>query len=153
MLKAMQVSSPSLPFEPLAKDLAQAPLGELVDQAMFFGERHEERRLDRPELRIVPADQRLDLPQPAVAQRDLWLIDHSQLLRLKCALKTVEQPQLRFRAHGTSVALSLPSSSSRTSRRTGFSTGPAMLSPSASPRRNADSSTRRSKPLTISTGP
>ena len=61
MLKAMLVSMPSLaPVEPLAKDRPQAPLGEIVDQAVLLGERHEPRRLDRPEFGIVPADQRLD---------------------------------------------------------------------------------------------
>ena len=75
----MQVSMPcSRQFEPLAQGRPQAPLGQLVDQAVLFGQRHEARRGDRAELRVVPADQRLDPRQAAVAQRDLGLIDHVQ---------------------------------------------------------------------------
>ena len=61
MLKAMHgVDAFVAPIEPLAKDRAQAPLGEIVDEPVLLGERNETRRLDRPELRIVPAHQRLD---------------------------------------------------------------------------------------------
>ena len=141
------------PVEPLLEDNPQPPLGQLVDQAMFLGERHEMRRLDGAELRILPADQRFDLPEAAVTYRDLRLVDHVQLLPIERSLEPVDQLQLELRAHGTSVALSLARRSSSTSKRTGFSTGPAMLRPRASPRRKADSSTRRSKPLTIRTGP
>ena len=141
------------PVDPLPQDAAETPLGELVDEAVFLGEGHEVRWLDGAQFGVLPAHERFDLPQTPVAERDLGLIDHVQLLLVERALKAVDQLQLRRGAHGTSVALSLESNSSSTSSRTGFSIGPAMLSPSASPRRNADSRTRRSKPLTISTGP
>ena len=81
MLKAMQrVEALLAPVEPLPEDRPQAPLGEVVDQPVVFGQRNEARRLDRAELGIVPADQRLDAAQAAVAQRDLGLVDHPQPL-------------------------------------------------------------------------
>src|SRR5258708_40277208 len=110
---------------------------------MFFGKRHEMRWLDRSELGMVPAYERFDLPEAAVAQRDLGLVDHVQPLVFQRLLKAAHQPQFGQRAHGTKVALRLASSSSSTSKRTGFSTGPVMLRPIASPRRDAGSSTRR----------
>src|SRR5438552_18455518 len=109
---------------------------------MLFGKRHEMRWFDRPELGMVPAHERLDLPEAAVAQRHLGLIDHVQPLVFQRLLKAAYQLQLGQRAHGTRLAFRLASSSSSTSKRTGFSTGPAMLRPIASPRRKADSSTR-----------
>src|SRR5881628_2835519 len=141
-----------LPFEPLAQDLPQAPLGEVVDQAMFFSQRNEIRRFDRSQFRVVPANQSLDLLQAAVPERNLGLVDHAEVLALNRPFQSAEQLKLDLGTHGTRLTLSLPSTPSRTSSRTGFSTGPTMFSPSASPSRNADSSTRRSKPLTISTG-
>src|SRR6185312_6894006 len=83
------------PVEPLPQYGPQAPQGKLVDEAMFFGERDEHRRLDRPELRIVPPDQRFDLFQRAVSQRNLWLVDHVQMLFAKRLLKPVDDLQLR----------------------------------------------------------
>ena len=84
----MQVSMPVVaPVEPLAQDRPKAPLGEVVDQPMVLGQRNEARRLDRPELGIVPADQRLDPHQPAVAQRDFGLVDHPQPLLLERLLE------------------------------------------------------------------
>src|SRR6185369_9095580 len=118
---------------------------------MLFGQRHEIRRFHRTKVGIVPADQRLDLPQPAVAYADLGLVHQMQTLEIEGSLQSANDLELGLRAHWTRVILSLARSSSSCSRRTGFSTGPAMMSPSASPSRNADSSTRRSKPLTIRT--
>src|SRR5207253_2064252 len=140
------------PVEPLPEDGAQTPQGELVDQSVIFSEPHEARRLHRPEFRIVPADQGLDPDQSAVAQRHLGLVDHVEPLLFQRPPQSSETRLLGFAAHRTSVALNLLITASRSSSRTGFSTGPAMLSPSASPSRKADSRTRRSKPLTIRTG-
>ena len=94
------------PVEPLPQDRPQAPLGELVDQAVLLGQRNEARRLDRPELRIVPADQRLDPDQAAVAQRHLGLVDHVQPLLVERAAEARRAIALALPAHGTSVALS-----------------------------------------------
>ena len=91
--------------------------------------------------------------QPAVTQAYLRLVHHVQPLQVDRSLQPADDLELRLRAHCTKVALSLLSNSSRMSSRTGFSIGPAMLRPRASPSRNADSRTRRSNPLTISTGP
>ena len=97
-------------------------------------------------------DQRLDAGQMAVVEGDLGLVDHVEPLLFERAFEAAEKPGFTLAAHDTSVAFNSVSFASRSSRRTGFSIGPAMVRPSASPRRKADSSTRRSKPLTISTG-
>src|SRR5206468_10240078 len=142
------------PFDPLPENPPQSPMGQFVDQPVLFCQRNEVGRLDRSEHRVFPADQGFDLPKASITQRHLRLVDHVQPLILDRLVKAVDQPQLGARrVHRTSVALSFPSRSSSTSRRTGFSTGPTMLRPSAWPSRKADSSTRRSKPLTMRTGP
>src|SRR5436190_23589237 len=122
-----------------------------MDEAMLFGEWNEIGWLDRAEVRIFPPDQRFDLPKTSVPQRYFRLINHVEALGIERPLKTGDQLQFGLRTHITRVALSLPSKPSSSSNRTGFSTGPTMLRPNASPRRKADSSTRRSKPLTINT--
>ena len=101
-------------------------MSQIVDEAVLLGERHEPRRANGAELRVVPADQRLDLGEAAVAHRDLWLIDHVQGLALERQLEAVDQPQFGLRAHCTSVDFSLERISSSTSNRTGFSIGPTI---------------------------
>src|SRR5205085_8978962 len=140
------------PVEPLAQDGPQTPLGELVDESMLFGQRDEAGRGNRRQLRVVTGNQRFDQGQMAVVERDLRLVDHVQSLVFERALEASEKPRVRRPAHVTSVAFNSLSIASSRSRRTGFSSGPAMLRPSASPRRKADSSTRRSQPLTMRTG-
>ena len=71
------------PVEPLPENRPKAPLSEVVDEPVFLGERHEPRRLDAAQFRILPADQRLDPLQCAVAKLDLGLVEHVQLLLLR----------------------------------------------------------------------
>ncbi len=79
------------PVEPLPQHRAQPPQGQLVDQPVALGQRHEARRLDRAELGIIPADQRLDPLQLAVLERHLGLVDHAQLVALHGALQALHQ--------------------------------------------------------------
>ena len=154
MLKAMQVSMPLVaPAEPLAQRGAQPPLGQFVDQPVAFGERHEARRRDHAgagSSQRTSASTRLSVPS---VERDLGLVDHVQPTVDQRPLEPVEQPEVARRDHGASVGFSSSNSASSASSRVGFSSGPTMRRPSASPRRKALSSTRRSKPEMISTGP
>jgi len=67
---------------------------------MLFGDRHEARRLDRTQLRVVPANQRLDPHQRAVAKAHLRLVQHVQLLVCHRAGQRLKQPLLRALRHG-----------------------------------------------------
>jgi len=58
---------------------------------VFLSERDEARWLDAAEVRIVPADQRFDADQGAVAQLDHWLIEHVQPLLPERARKSPHQ--------------------------------------------------------------
>src|SRR6476469_7569884 len=127
-------------------------MGEIVDQPMLFCQRNEARGFDPSKLGVVPPDQRLYTRQSAVAQRDFWLIHQAQPLLRERAFEAHKQAYVGLAAHITSVARSWLRTVTRSSSRTGFSTGPAIVRPSASPRRKADSRTRRSNPLTIRTG-
>src|SRR5689334_21692254 len=148
----MRVDPFLAPIEPLPKDRAQAPMSEVVDQAVFFGQRNEPRGFHRSKLGIVPADQRFDPGEAPFADAHLGLIDHVEALLLERPAESGQQSGIRLPAHITRLARSWLRTCSSASSRTGFSTGPAMLRPSASPRRKADSSTRRSNPLTMRTG-
>ena len=132
MLKARQVSRPcSRQLSHWRSVVLQAPLGQLVDQAMLFGQRDEAGRGDGAELGIVPANQRLDAPQPAVGQGNLRLVDHAQPAVDQRPLEPVEQPEVRLGDHGTSDGLSSLRISSSSSSRAGFSSGPTICRPIA----------------------
>ena len=104
MLKAMQVSMPRVaPLQPLAKRRGQAPLGQLVDQPVALGQRHEARRRHRPSFGIVPPHQRLDPLQAAVGQRHLGLVDHVQPMIDQRALEPVEQAEIGRADHCAGV--------------------------------------------------
>src|SRR4030095_4667455 len=123
------------------------------NESVALGQRHEAGRGDGAENGIVPAHQCLDPLQRAVRQRHLGLVDQAQPVVDQRPLETVKQAELGRPDHGAGAGRCSRRTASSASRRTGFSSGPTILSPSASPSRNALSSTRRSKPLMISTGP
>jgi hypothetical protein len=56
------------PADPLAEDGSEAPLRQLVDEAVPLGERDKQRRLDGSKIRVIPADERFDPHEMAVAE-------------------------------------------------------------------------------------
>ncbi len=78
------------PVEPLAQDRPEAPLGQLVDEPMLFGQRDETGRFHRPQVRVVPSDQRLDAGQTALSHRHFRLVNHVQALLFERAPEACE---------------------------------------------------------------
>ena len=69
------ISSPArTPLRHLPAGLADRPQADLLDQSALFGQRDELRRRNLAEHRVVPARQRLDAMDGAVAGPDLRLI-------------------------------------------------------------------------------
>jgi hypothetical protein len=68
------------PGEELGAGGAQDPLAELDDQAVLLGDRDEVGRADEPAVRVLPADQGLDVPDGAAGQVDDRLVDQAELV-------------------------------------------------------------------------
>src|SRR5512140_3231210 len=69
---------------------AQRPVADGDDDAQLLGERHELVRREQPQLRMAPADERLDAGHAAAAEVDLRLVEDLDL----AAAERVPQPRL-----------------------------------------------------------
>ena len=71
------------PFRGFRAGGSEHPFADLVDEPDFLGERDEQRRADRPLLRMVPADQRLEPGHRLARSVDAGLEDDPQLALLE----------------------------------------------------------------------
>src|SRR3712207_2640099 len=103
---------------------------------------------------MLPARQRFHSDDAPALELDLRLVEEAELAPFDGELKGGREFVFAVgkRDHAAFGCSRLPRRSRKSCSRTGFSTGPTMLSPSAEPSRIEDSSTRRSKPLTMITG-
>ncbi len=86
-----------VPLHGLRARVAHHPRVDLDDEVGLLGERHEVRRGQQTERRVLPPDERLDAHDVTGAEIDLRLVQHAQLVAPECVVQLAAPREVHLR--------------------------------------------------------